>query len=247
MSELASRYVQLADLLRETVRNAAPNTLLPTEEQLCAQFDVSRVTIRRALSILERSGLISRQRGRGTIVSPPKLTRNLFPACTIEQDFANQNIAIETKVLSFLPEPDVPGEVRNALDVGKRERVDALVLSRSIGSEVICHERRYIRSTIARKLSLRDIGKVSVSELLEQASGDLISHSDIETEILTSQHDVAEILRITQGALVFVVRFTEVLRGGKVLQVGEMTYRIDRVRFRMHQKGAPFDRREERG
>ncbi len=43
--------------------------LLPSEAQLCRQYDVSRITIRSALQILESKGLVQTQRGRGTVVA----------------------------------------------------------------------------------------------------------------------------------------------------------------------------------
>ena len=69
------RYLAVMEALRAEVVAAAPNTILSTEQQLARRFGVSRLTLRRALGLLERSGLVSRQRGRGTIVSPPKVSR----------------------------------------------------------------------------------------------------------------------------------------------------------------------------
>jgi GntR family transcriptional regulator len=45
---------------------------LPTEEQLCRAYRVSRITVRRALSELIRLGLVSRRQGSGTFVTPPQ-------------------------------------------------------------------------------------------------------------------------------------------------------------------------------
>ena len=73
--EKEARYLLVADALRHRIETQDPNSLLPAEHALAQQFGVSRVTIRRALGLLERSGLVSRERGRGTTVNPPKITR----------------------------------------------------------------------------------------------------------------------------------------------------------------------------
>ena len=65
----APRYVNVATVLEGEISRLAPNSLLPTEVQLARRFGVSRITVRGALDVLERSGLVSRLRGRGTIVS----------------------------------------------------------------------------------------------------------------------------------------------------------------------------------
>ncbi|MEM1057869.1 MAG: GntR family transcriptional regulator [Verrucomicrobiota bacterium] len=43
---------------------------MPSENQLCRRFSVSRVTVRLALDVLQNRGLIHRQHGRGTFVQP---------------------------------------------------------------------------------------------------------------------------------------------------------------------------------
>jgi DNA-binding FadR family transcriptional regulator len=49
----------------------APGARLPTERDLAARFDASRAVTRRALSELEKEGLIERHVGRGTFVARP--------------------------------------------------------------------------------------------------------------------------------------------------------------------------------
>lgn len=242
MDDLSARYLQIAEQLRESVSEAAPNTLLPTEEQLASQFGVSRVTIRRALSLLERSGLISRTRGRGTLVSPPKLVRHLVPACTIEQDFSRQGIKLETEILSFDSASKPSEAVRRSLKLSTSETVATLVLARTVGYETICYEKRYFRTRLARKLDLSSVERAPLSEVLESLSGRRIGSSDIESEIVAASEEVGEKLKITPGTLVFAQNFTEHLDDDAALQTGMMFYRIDRIRFSIVQRGAPFSR-----
>lgn len=65
------RYVQLADLFRQRVDKGywPAASVLPSIEQLMAEFDVARVTVRQAIALLAEEGLLSPQRGRGTFVT----------------------------------------------------------------------------------------------------------------------------------------------------------------------------------
>ncbi|MCU4119070.1 winged helix-turn-helix domain-containing protein [Variovorax sp. N23] len=52
-------------------------SLIPAEDALCAQFDVSRITVRRAVADLEQLGLVEKLPGRGTFVrAAPRATRH---------------------------------------------------------------------------------------------------------------------------------------------------------------------------
>jgi DNA-binding FadR family transcriptional regulator len=48
----------------------------PTERQLCEDFQVSRITVRQALMIVENEGLIGWEQGRGTFGAPPHPIRS---------------------------------------------------------------------------------------------------------------------------------------------------------------------------
>lgn len=63
-------YVQVARSLRSRVLGGelAIGQKLPTEEQMCKSYHVSRVTVRRALDELVREGLVERRRPLGTFV-----------------------------------------------------------------------------------------------------------------------------------------------------------------------------------
>lgn len=66
------RYQVLAEALREGIlRGDFPDPAhFPTESALCAQYGVSRFTVREALRALQNEGLIQRRRGSGTRIQP---------------------------------------------------------------------------------------------------------------------------------------------------------------------------------
>src|SRR5690606_3984394 len=71
------RYHQVYLLLRQKIMEGRwpPGTPMPGEHELAGMHRVSRITIRNALSRLAQEGLISRRRGAGTFVRPPKPSR----------------------------------------------------------------------------------------------------------------------------------------------------------------------------
>jgi DNA-binding GntR family transcriptional regulator len=68
-------YKGITDALRSRIESGEfpPGTSLPSEAALCAQYQVARNTVRRALDQLASEGLVVAQHGRGRIV-PGKAT-----------------------------------------------------------------------------------------------------------------------------------------------------------------------------
>lgn len=68
---MASKYQQLADNLKHLINVQIKEGInkLPTEKQLCDKYHVSRQTVRVALSILEKDGLIEKRHGSGSFIT----------------------------------------------------------------------------------------------------------------------------------------------------------------------------------
>ncbi|MCX7795153.1 MAG: GntR family transcriptional regulator [bacterium] len=63
-------YAKIAEMLRNEIKSGKfkPGAKLPTEEELCRLYNVSRGTIQKALNLLVSEGIISRRRGMGSFV-----------------------------------------------------------------------------------------------------------------------------------------------------------------------------------
>ena len=92
-----SLHRQLFVVLRERIISGhfAPGSAMPKEEDLCLQFDVSRITVRRALTDLESHGLVDRRQGRRTFVRADLPTPRA--AATLSYVDALHKTATETK------------------------------------------------------------------------------------------------------------------------------------------------------
>lgn len=63
-------YIQLKDLIIKKIENNEylPNTQIPSEQDLCEIYDISRPTVRQAVSELTSSGYLYKEKGKGTFV-----------------------------------------------------------------------------------------------------------------------------------------------------------------------------------
>ena len=70
-------YAQIVDQLNHDIEDGlySPSGRLPTEGELSKQYNVSRITIRRAVDELVSKGLVEKKQGKGTFLCAPKFTR----------------------------------------------------------------------------------------------------------------------------------------------------------------------------
>ena len=93
-----SKYSEIADKLREEIKAGAydKSGKLPTEYELVTRFNVSRQTVRQAISSLKAEGVVYQIQGSGTFVSKEvpadrRVTesafRNIFVICTYISEY----------------------------------------------------------------------------------------------------------------------------------------------------------------
>lgn len=68
--EVLSKYEEILRWVKKRLEEGElkPGDRMESEHQLCSQFEVSRQTVRHAISVLEQDGIVERRRGSGTYV-----------------------------------------------------------------------------------------------------------------------------------------------------------------------------------
>lgn len=232
MSRKSPRYLDVATQIQTEIDVLGPNALLPTEAQYAERFGVSRVTVRVALDLLERNGKVTRYRGRGTVVSPRKLTRRFSPLYSFERDMTEQGIAFETRVLGFEPETMPPEEIRSNLNLPADTTVGSISLVRVVDYRIVSHEQRYYPREISAQLDPDLLEHQDASTVVSEIGGGPIDEVDWVSEIVTTSKAVAEALEVVPRTLVLANTYTWRLKGGDPIESGTISYRVDLCRFK---------------
>lgn len=94
-------YHQIREKIREYIaeKKLQPDTLLPSEAELMQLFGASRGTIRSALIDLEKEGVIYKAQGKGTYVSPPRISRRLRTMISFTEEIKAKGLEATSKIL----------------------------------------------------------------------------------------------------------------------------------------------------
>ncbi|MFZ7119646.1 MAG: GntR family transcriptional regulator [Eubacteriaceae bacterium] len=117
-----------------------PGQAIPSENQLSKQFDISRVTVRKALSILSNEGYIFTVHGKGTFVCTPNF--NDFTIQINKNEF-NKSVEYDIKLIKVdIIEPD--NDIKIHLQIYDNKKV--VVLKRYIlyNNEKIAYDIKYL-------------------------------------------------------------------------------------------------------
>src|SRR6056297_1996333 len=97
------RHSQISQWLRSQIEEGVfePEEKLPSENELAKKFDVSRVTIRRALQSLESDEVIYRCQGLGSFVSDDRKKHSLVKLTDFNEDMKKAGLEASSIVKRF--------------------------------------------------------------------------------------------------------------------------------------------------
>ena len=229
------RYAQLADILRQRIARGVwkHGQTLPALDALMQEFEVARVTVRQAVELLAREGLLSPQRGRGTFVTgQPAKSRSLRLETTLS-DLADVYRDDKPKLTLIEEASAVPNLLPQDGKAAPRYHFMRRVHSRN--GEAYCVISIYLDERVFR-LAPRRIRLETVVPVLLELPGVKIARARQTLAISTADIEVATHLDIAVNAPVAEVRRICIAKDGTVLYLGEVTYRGDYIHFEMDLK-----------
>jgi DNA-binding GntR family transcriptional regulator len=193
-------YQTIADTLAERIGSGTyePTKRLPSESQLCAEFGVSPLTVRKAVSILANQGLVWSEQGRGTFVRSPSLSDAVFTLDELSGRLLDEST--EIRLLSASSQKADAG-VAKMLGVEPGTRV--IHLRRLVFDEdkrPVIYHTEYVVHDPRRPLVESQLQMTSPHGLLESGRGRGFTRGEIKLRAVSLDDDAAQALGKTPGA-----------------------------------------------
>src|SRR5919108_276352 len=109
----APLYLKLKKSIEDAVRRGliGPGDALPSERDIAARADVSRVTVRKAVQDLVKGGILVQRHGSGTFVAPrvERVEQSLSLLTSFTEDMARRGMTVRSEWLDrgvYAPSPE---------------------------------------------------------------------------------------------------------------------------------------------
>jgi len=228
-------YRQIYDIFRKQIVSGRlkKNARLPSEQEIIENLGVSRITVRRALNELAASGFVTRQRGRGTLV-----TFNAA-APTIRASFDQlleglTRMGVETEVRLVDCTTIAPNRaMREMLELQRGEKLQRIVRLRLLDDEPFSYLVTHIPSHVAERYDQDELATASLIKLLERA-GHAPSSATQTISAASADGETAKHLEVTEG--VPLLHIHRIMRDKKdeIVQEINAYYRADRFQYHMN-------------
>lgn len=208
-------YIQLKDRLRERILDGtyADHQRLPSEAELGALFGVSRITVRQALSDLQREGVIFKIAGKGSFVARKKAQQELTRLEGFAEAMARQGHAIHNRVIGHRCLDAAP-DVASRLAVASGTRISEIRRIRHLDGEPVSLEITYLPESLGERLRNEDLARRDIFVIFENDFGIPLGHADLQIGAVLADQALAEALQVAPGsALLRIERLTFDARG----------------------------------
>jgi len=190
-------YVQIHTIIKERIERGdwPEGARIPTEEELCRTYAVSKATVRIAVSELVREGYLRRQQGKGTFVASEthfgldmktRLTENMF----------GEGVRTRKEIL-VKGEQEPPPDVKAYL--GAEGSIYYVLCKRVVDDAPAYLEEIFFPVSLFPGIEDEDICRIPFYELVKEKAARRISRIVQTIEVADIDERAGEILRIKRG------------------------------------------------
>lgn len=224
-------YYQLKEILLKQIRSGKwlVGDLLPSENQLQQDYDLSRTTVRQTLSELVVEGYLVRRRGRGTFITEPKVTYDPARQMELNEYMQSQGVSLHWQ---FIDKQVIKAPENIALALQIREGKDVLNIRRLrlAGNRVIGYHLAYIPKALSQFVDEKSLTEGQSLDYLKGCPA--LSESRVQRTIEASIADQLDMDWLDAAPNTPILQLERVVSGNDNLPVEFLVARFRGDRFK---------------
>lgn len=234
LKEGIPRHKQITQWLQKQIDEGhyQPDEKLPSENELCQKFDVSRVTVRKALQTLENEGQIYRSQGLGSFVCDDRPRQSFIQLTDFEEDMRRAGLEPSSQVIQFKPVP-VADQIANILDIDPESTVVQLNRLRLGDSKPIAFDITWLPMFYGQLIEGYDLQDETIYGILEEDFDIPVEKGYFRIEAENASADIAKHLGVNSGTALLLIDRLSLTVGEKPIYYQKRYYRSDRIVYEL--------------
>lgn len=225
------KYQKIFNDLKEKIKNSTypADQLLPTEQELQSIYQVSRDTVRKALTLLTDTGLIQKIQGRGSLVIKQEQVDFPVSGLTSYQELVKtQGLKSKTKVIS-LELISLDSNLALLTNFERHSKAWKVVRTRSLDDKVVVIDTDYLSQELVPKLT-PEIAEKSIYAYLEDQLHFDISYAQKEITVEPCRPEDTALMQTKDDFLVL-IKSKVFLSNAQQFQYTESRHKLDKFKF----------------
>jgi DNA-binding GntR family transcriptional regulator len=224
-------YVQLAGILRRQMASGVyrPGDQLPSEGQLCAQYGVSPMTVRRVINMLAESGVVTAYQGKGTFVRPLDLGEATFRLEELKDQLSNREENAVRLIEAHIVTADEKVARKLAIPEGSRVVYIRRLLYQS--ELPVMYHREYLVYDPRRPLVEAELEVTTMEGLLKERGSEGLQSGELTIEAVVLQDEEASLLQVGASSPAFCIEHIFYDFSARPVSWGWFICRADRFKF----------------
>lgn len=212
--------------------------MLPSETQFMAKYNISRITVRNAIALLEQEGYVYRIQGKGCYVAGNFRQQSLDKIHSYTDMILAAGMVPDRKVLSCLVKPSTKKE---AAMLHLKENDPVFVLKRIILADdlPICLTKATLPYARLIDIDGFDFKSESLYAILENRYGYSVDRTAMTFEASASDGYVSEMLSVPENTPLLIYNSTAYSKVGKdelPIEICESFYLTNKIKYRLDKR-----------
>ncbi|MDA8212599.1 MAG: GntR family transcriptional regulator [Clostridia bacterium] len=222
-------YYQLAEDISRKIKSGElkPGDMLPSEAQLCAQYNISRMTVRRGLSLLAEAGYLESVQGKGNFVARPRLDRLLLQFSGVGG--TGEDIKSRLLGADIVPAPESVAERLGVKPGSRLVYIRRLFLS---NRQPLLYDRKYLPYTKGKPILETGIEYAELPEIVERHTDIMPVKSELVVTAQALEAEEAGLLEAKKGDPAMCIEQTVYALDNRPIGWGLVVCHSDRYRLK---------------
>jgi len=235
MSSIIPVYYQIKQTIKGWIINREfnPGEKIPSENELASMFNVTRLTVRQAISQLVQEGFLISKRGEGTFVTDDE---NLINSFSLEfsgfmDDLFYQVSKVKAKYVE-IDRVEVTKLIKEKLELDNEEKeVVRIRRVRLLRDKPFAYTVNYLPLEIGMKVNEKDLYKSPLLKIMDQKLGIHFTDAFQIIEATFANQEVAKNLGISPGSPILYLERIMYTRNKKPVEFVQSSHRGDIYKY----------------